>query len=175
MSTTESAVPNIQIRRCSSADADELSRIARAAKSHWGYPEEWLKLWEKDLTFRPDYIRANPVYKAVSEGSTVGVYGLGKLDSRPELEHLWVDPAWLGRGIGRLLVDHARRTARRLGVRSLHICSDPHADDFYCKMGARRVGEVPTLIPGRTLPLLVLECGDRAPTAKAAEGRRTAR
>lgn len=151
---------SIEIRRCRGREATELTRISRAAKGHWGYPEEWLRLWEEDLTFQPGYIRANPVYKAVLEGIAAGVYGLSNLASRPELEHLWVDPPWLGRGIGRRLLQHARRTAWRLGIPSLRISSDPHAEGFYLKMGAQRVGEVPTLIPGRTLPLLILECRD---------------
>jgi hypothetical protein len=39
----------------------------------------------------------------------------------------------------------------------LRIASDPFAEGFYRRMGARRVGVVPSTPRGRTLPLLLLD------------------
>lgn len=72
------------------------------------------------------------------------------------LEHLWVAPTHIGTGIGRRLVAHATERLRAEGVRTVRIESDPNAEGFYVKMGARRVGEVASTPAGRTLPLLVL-------------------
>ena len=44
--------------------------------------------------------------------------------------------------------------AAALGVTALSIESDPHAEGFYLRLGARRIGEVPSTLPGRVLPLL---------------------
>lgn len=45
--------------------------------------------------------------------------------------------------------------ARALGLSSLLIDADPNAEGFYLRMGAERVGEVPSgSISGRMLPLL---------------------
>lgn len=74
-----------------------------------------------------------------------------------ELVHMWIDPQHIGAGVGRLLFDHAVRTARSIGGSSLRIVSDPHAAGFYLRMGARCVGEVPSIPEGRMLPLLALE------------------
>jgi predicted N-acetyltransferase YhbS len=62
----------------------------------------------------------------------------------------------MGRGIGRMLLDDALRTARACGARALVIDSDPHAEGFYLRMGAARTGEVPADVAGvrRVLPRL---------------------
>lgn len=82
-----------------------------------------------------------------------------------ELEHFWVEPSSIGRGLGRTLFDHAVATARTAGGRSLFIDSDPNAEPFYERMGAERVGWTRTDVCGecRELPRLcfVLRPGDR--------------
>ncbi len=67
---------------------------------------------------------------------------------------MWVAPERVGGG-GAALFAHAVETARAEGASQLRISSDPNAEGFYVKMGARRVGEVPSRPPGRMLPLLV--------------------
>jgi hypothetical protein len=61
--------------------------------------------------------------------------------------------------MGALMFSHAVATLRAGGARRLRIASDPYAEGFYLKMGARRVGEWPSTPRGRTLPLLMLEVG----------------
>ncbi|MGH8733407.1 MAG: D-glycero-beta-D-manno-heptose 1,7-bisphosphate 7-phosphatase [Burkholderiales bacterium] len=46
--------------------------------------------------------------------------------------------------------------ARAAGARRIEIASDPNAIGFYRKLGARRVGDVPSKPRGRRLPLLRL-------------------
>jgi GNAT superfamily N-acetyltransferase len=58
------------------------------------------------------------------------------------LDYLWVEPESMGRGLGRALLSHALETARTHGAARLAIDSDPHAEEFYRRMGARCVGEV---------------------------------
>ena len=76
-----------------------------------------------------------------------------------ELEHFWVDPAHMGRGVGRALLEHAIATSRRLGATAIDISSDPNAEEFYLRFGACRVGEVSAPVDGqpRSLPRLELE------------------
>jgi predicted N-acetyltransferase YhbS len=86
----------------------------------------------------------------------VGFYVLSGRAPVLELEHCWVQPARVGRGIGACLVADAAAKARALGATTLRIASDPFAEGFYRRMGARRVGVVPSTPRGRTLPLLQL-------------------
>lgn len=51
------------------------------------------------------------------------------------LDDLFVDPAWMGRGVGRALVHDAATTARRLGLASIEVTANDHARGFYEKVG----------------------------------------
>lgn len=147
------------IRRARADEADALTALARAAKAHWGYPAAWLAAWEVALTFTPGSIAADPVYVAPGpDGTPDGCYALGREGAATTLEHLWVRPDAMGRGLGRALLAHAARTAAALGADRLQIDSDPHAEGFYLRAGAVRVGEIPADVAGtrRTLPRLML-------------------
>jgi GNAT superfamily N-acetyltransferase len=73
---------------------------------------------------------------------------------------LFVDPQWIGQGLGSQLLEHASLAARHLGWSAVRIEADPFAAPFYEHMGAVRVGVVRSeLIAGRTLPLLRMPLG----------------
>lgn len=149
----------IEIGRASPGDADALTRIAFAAKRHWGYPERWISYWGESLTITPEFVRDNEVYAAVSGGEPFGFYAITGTGRELELEHLWVLPAWIGSGAGRLLFEHAMDKAASQGAKSVKIEADPNAEGFYLRMGARRVGENVYEIEGqrRVLPLMAVD------------------
>jgi GNAT superfamily N-acetyltransferase len=134
-----------------------LTRIAYAAMAHWGYPEEGLTLWRNALTITEDLVTRSPVYGAWVDGTLVGFYALSGAGDVRALEHLWVLPARMSSGIGRTLVRHLLTLVRAGGGHGLRIASDPNAEASYLRLGARRVGEVPSTPTGRTLPLLLLD------------------
>ncbi|HEV8583702.1 MAG TPA: GNAT family N-acetyltransferase [Methylomirabilota bacterium] len=145
------------IRRALPAEAPALTRIAHAAKRHWRYPEDWIALWRDALTVTPWFVERAPVYCAEAGGALAGFYALIGRAPTTDLEHCWVRPAYIGRGIGARLVAHAAKTARAAGATTLRIASDPFAEGFYRRMGARPAGTVPSTPRGRTLPLLLLK------------------
>jgi GNAT superfamily N-acetyltransferase len=146
----------VKIVRALPEDAAELSALARAAKAHWGYPETWLRSWGGVLTLTPAYIRAHPKFAAVSEGRIVGFFAAVMRGDDALLEHLWVLPAEMGKGVGRLLFESAEAHARTAGAARLKVECDPHAEGFYVRMGAVKRGHVPAPMEGleRFLPLL---------------------
>ena len=161
----------IRIRRARPADCDELTRLAHAAKRYWRYPETMIRLWKPDLTVTPRFVVDHPVYCAVRGAKVVGFYAVSGSRGARELEHLWVDPAHIGSGVGRLLFTHLLRRLRALGATRLRIVSDPNAEGFYRAMGAQRAGEVPSRPAARRLPLLLLRLQRtkrRRPAAAAA-------
>ena len=149
---------NTRIRRTQPEEFAVLTQIARAAKRHWGYPERWLDLWEDALTITPEFISNNEVYVAIYEGKIVGFYALTVDGSKLVLEHMWVAPQHIGMNVGRMLFSHAVEKAASLNASVIEIESDPHAEDFYKRMGAQRIGEVSSEIDGqpRLLPRLVV-------------------
>ena len=148
-----------RIDRARAQDAGRLTEIAHAAKRHWGYAEDLMQLWKGDLTVTPAFIDSHPVYCAVVGADVAGFYALSRDGDTFDLEHMWVDPHHMGRGVGARLFAHALSTVRGLGGTRLEITSDPNAEGFYRRMGAQRVGEVASAPAGRTLPLLVMRVG----------------
>src|SRR5207237_1327623 len=58
------------------------------------------------------------------------------------LDALFVEPAWIGRDVGRELFEHAIEVSLKLGASRLVAVADPNVADFYRRMGARFEGEV---------------------------------
>ena len=146
----------MEIRRAKPEDAEKLSHIASASKAHWKYPETWLELWKDALTVTPEIILENEVFAITDNDEIVGFYELVVKENSAELEHLWINPESIGFGIGRLLFVHALEKAVSLGAKKLNIKSDPNAEGFYKKMGAKRIGNDISEIEGneRILPLM---------------------
>jgi GNAT superfamily N-acetyltransferase len=150
----------MEIIRATPAMAARLTELAFAAKRSWGYPARWITLWNDLLTITPEIIQTNEVYAAVlADAAIAGFYALLPDRPMPRLEHLWVLPALMGRGIGRALFAHALERASALGATQIQIESDPQAEGFYLRMGARRLGETVTDLDGqrRILPILVAD------------------
>jgi GNAT superfamily N-acetyltransferase len=142
------------IIRAKAEDAETLTEIAHAAKRHWGYPENWIRAWRDILTMRPEFIAENTAYCAIEDDRPIGFYILTREADGIHLDHLWVLPDAMGRGIGRALFEHAAAQAVELKFDSIKIESDPNAEDFYTRMGAIRVGTAVSEVEGtrRELP-----------------------
>jgi GNAT superfamily N-acetyltransferase len=151
------------IGRARPEDAATLTHIAFSAKRSWGYPEKWIDAWRSVLTIQPEFVANHETYAATIEGRLVGFYALSPEGGGMQLLHLWVLPDAMGQGLGRALFLHALGRTRELGFRKLEIESDPNAEDFYRRMGARRVGARQTEVEGqrRELPLLTYAIDDK--------------
>jgi len=148
------------IRPARPTEADRLTQVAHAAKRHWGYPEAWMAAWREALTFTPGWTAAHPVWVATeADDVPVACVALRVDGDAAEVEHLWVAPAAMGRGLGRALFEHAARAACEQGAVALFIDSDPSAEPFYQRMGAERVGWARADVLGerRDLPRLRLD------------------
>ncbi|MEO6003471.1 MAG: GNAT family N-acetyltransferase [Opitutus sp.] len=141
------------IRPAQPHEAAALTEIAFAAKRSWGYPEAWIQQWAESLTVTDTFIREHATFVASMDRVTVGfaalVQGVKTAErSVSRLEHLWVRPEWMGRGIGRSLFAAGEAVAREAGSDVLTIESDPHAEAFYQRQGAITVGQIPADIEG---------------------------
>ena len=147
----------MRIRTARVGDVDLLTEIAHQAKQYWGYPDDWMRQWSGALTFDGGALSTMKVFVAEDEGGVLGFYALAGGGATVDLEHLWVRPRAMGRGVGRSLVEHAVATAAAGGADVVAIEADPYAEPFYRRVGAVRVGESPAPMPGapdRVLPVL---------------------
>lgn len=149
------------------ARADELPLIQDVllrSKALWGYDEAFMAAVRDDLTLPPEYLATTHTYLCAEDNRIAGFYGLRLHGAEAELVDLFVAPEAMGRGVGRKLWEHAVALARSHRCRRLRWESDPNAESFYLRMGARRVGlRESSIVPGRALPLMALELDTTQP------------
>jgi GNAT superfamily N-acetyltransferase len=136
-------------------ECELLSELALRSKGYWGYDAEFLEACRAELTLVPeDVARLTVRVTERSDGHVIAFYALGPLDdSAGEVRFFFIDPPFIGTGVGRRLFEDLLATARSAAIRSLRIEADPGAASFYERMGAARVGETPSnSIPARLLP-----------------------
>jgi predicted N-acetyltransferase YhbS len=152
----------ITIRRAREAEAAELTALCHRSKAHWSYDAAFMAQSRAALTITPAFIATRRVFVAEDEsGRLLGVSSVAALPEQErchDLVHLFVEPGVIQSGVGRRLFEAAANKARDDGARRLVILADPHAAEFYRRLGARDAGEAPSdSIPGRMLPLLHFE------------------
>jgi GNAT superfamily N-acetyltransferase len=138
----------LEIRRARVDEAAMLSRLAMAAKAHWGYDARTLEGWRTLLEVSAAHIAATHAHVGEADGEVVGFYTLAAAARDWELDNLWVVPQSMDRGFGRALLEHALRIAREGGADAVTVDADPHAEPFYLACGAVRVGEIAAPIEG---------------------------
>ena len=131
-----------------------------------GRPDEALALeslqrrasdvWEEyrvRLAAHPDAIA--PPHQAIAEGRVrVAVDASGCLlgfsvvlpveDGRCELDDLFVEPDWMRRGVGRILVDDLAARAAAAGASYVDVVANPNALGFYSRLGFQVTGQTST-------------------------------
>ena len=151
----------LSFRSALATDAVKLSRLAQRSKAYWGYPQEFMLACEEELAVPAQAIERGEIHYevALERQQLVGFSALeGLSDGEIELGALFVDPPYIGQGVGRQLMTRAKSRAAQLGARVLTIQGDPHALAFYRAAGAKLCGERESgSIPGRMLPLLRIE------------------
>ncbi|TMJ63419.1 MAG: GNAT family N-acetyltransferase [Alphaproteobacteria bacterium] len=138
-------------------EAAALSELCFHSKQVWGYDDAFMAQVRQALRVKPKEIAAGNVWvAAAADQSIAGVVSLapGGEPASLDLDKLFIEPGWIGRGFGRLLLTHAVAEARRRGATRLTIMADPNAAAFYERNGARFIRMAPSdAIPGRFVPL----------------------
>jgi GNAT superfamily N-acetyltransferase len=153
---------DVRIRAAEPQDADRLREIFTAAKSSWGYDAGLVREAAADLDLSPEALLTKEVYVAEVGGQPVGFTSLVPGPDFWLLDDLWVGPAWMGRGIGRMLFTYASNRAREAGAHRLEWESDPNAVGFYEKMGGEYLRDSEPTSWGRVLPVMGVELSGRA-------------
>jgi GNAT superfamily N-acetyltransferase len=154
----------IEIRDTLVEEADTLSDIRMRSKGHWGYSRETLETWRAAMVVTAAYIHSATVRSIFVDGCLVGFYALKKEDGL--LDHLWLVPEVIGKGVGRFAFAHACSVAHGIGMQTLLIISDVDAAGFYVKMGAEKVGEFYSPHQNRMLPKYLFCISDESPETK---------
>jgi len=151
----------LRIRPASRKDAPFLTALALRSKAHWGYSDEFMAACLEELTYTPERIETPQIFGHIcmSNERPVGFYVLERTGAdTAELEALFVEPEYVGQGIGKMLIRHAKEQAGKLGIAAIVIQGDPNAQLFYTAIGALPCGTRESdSIPGRQLPLFTIK------------------
>lgn len=156
----------MRIRVARADEAGLLGSIAFESKAHWNYSPEVMDGWRDALAVHLEPMALRPAFVAEVGGVVAGFCQVVSQGEVPCLEHLWVRPAFMGRGVGRALLERASATLAELGYARMHIDAEPKAESFYRHCGASRDGEVAAPIagePDRVRPQMTLLLAPPAP------------
>ena len=148
----------IQLRDARQDELPSLGELCLRSKAVWGYDDAFMTACQNELTLRPDELQSTHLQVAERDSTVVGLAQVKVTDTDADLLKLFVEPALLRSGVGRLLFEWATARARGLGAVRMIIEADPDAAPFYERMGARYAGFAPSQsIPGRMLPRMQME------------------
>lgn len=143
----------VRIQKAAYQDCDKLTFLAQRSKAYWGYSQTFMDACQQDLTITPEDIDRSIIHIALENDICMGFYCLyphGLL-----LEALFVEPVYIGKGIGKVLWKDLIGQAEAQKIPFFDIESDPEAEGFYRAMGATRIGQVTSSIfNDRKLPFL---------------------
>ena len=150
----------IQLRDACKSELPSLSELCLRSKAVWGYDDAFMTACRAELTLHPEELRSTSLQLAVRDSTVVGLTQVKVTDTDADLLKLFVEPALLRSGVGRLLFEWATARARGLGAVRMMIEADPGAVPFYERMGARHAGFAPSQsILGRMLPCMQMDLG----------------
>lgn len=147
----------MKIEKAHIDDHEILSEIAFEGKGYWNYGEEQLEAWRDNLTISKDYIKENEVYKLIEVDKTIGFYSLILIDkSTIKIDFLFMFPEFIGKGVGKFLLESCIETAKKMSVKRIILDADPNAEDFYKHFGFVIYEKMESSIKNRFLPQMEL-------------------
>lgn len=151
------------IRALRIEELDFVSGLAVRSKGHWGYSQDFLDACKEELSITPCEFHNSKFHFRVMEHKNriIGYYAVCHLDPNTyELDALFVEPAFIGKGVGKKLMDHAKALVTELAGTKITLQAEPRAEPFYLKAGAHIVGKKESQsIRGRYLSLLEIDLG----------------
>ena len=147
----------ISIRAARPDEGERLRQIAIDAKGHWGYDRDWIRSWAAQGDFSAEALLGKPVLVAEAAGGAVGFAALIPQGAVAVLDDLWVEPAWIGHGVGTKLFEECVIRARELGAERMEWEAEPNAVGFYEKLGGRYFRDSEPTVWGRIVPVMGID------------------
>jgi GNAT superfamily N-acetyltransferase len=147
----------VLIRDAWAAEQRSLTELQRRASMHWGAYREQLVAHRDAVEVPVDQIEAGLVRVAELGAEVVGFAVLLEPERDAcELDGLFVEPAHMGAGVGRALIEDAMRIARERGATRIDVVANPEAAASYERLGFSGAEQVPTRFgPARRMRLPV--------------------
>ncbi len=145
----------MKIEKAIKNDTNDLTELTIRSKSHWNYSKEQIEKWRDDLTVSETYILEKEVYKLINGNDIIGYYSYFRInDLDVKLENLFIEPKFIGKGFGKLLMTDFLQRIRKIKFEKIILDADPNVEKFYEQIGFKVVGKLETSIKNRFLPIM---------------------
>jgi GNAT superfamily N-acetyltransferase len=128
------------------------------SKKSWGYEDSFMLSIAHDMRVHREQLEREHAIVAEDGEGVVG-YALMRVDDEHAvLRDLFIEPRYIRKGIGTMLLHHMLTFARNHGAKRVSLVSDPHATKFYERHGFVWIGqEASAYVAGRFLPVMAHE------------------
>lgn len=148
----------MKIEKAIKHDSKGLTELTIRSKSYWNYSKEQIEKWRDELTISENHINEKEVYKLTIDNEIIGYYSFfGINDSEVKLENLFLEPKFIGKGFGKILMNDFLHRIQRSEFNRIILDADPNAENFYQKIGFKVVGKLETSIENRFLPIMEMK------------------
>lgn len=145
----------MKVERATEEDHVALTALTKKSKAFWGYSPQQMRSWDEVLTITQDYISNNETFKLVSEDKIIGYYSLLSINAETlKIDNLFICPDFIGKGHGKILMNHIFQKAVSEKCTAIILESDPNAELFYSRFGFTTIRQTETSPGNRSLPLM---------------------
>jgi len=146
----------LKIRRARPSEADAARALIGRSMAVWDKPHGYLEEAVGLMSLSPEDVERDEAWVLDDGTQIVGFLRVSVSGTDAEIEELHLEPAWIGRGLGRRLFEQAVERARAVGAERLVWSTDRYALGFYLTMGGVITGSEPSGIAGDE-PLTLME------------------
>lgn len=130
----------MEIRRAQSDNLLQINELIASSRAHWNFPREYFQASLALLKIDLNYLSENLCFEIHEDGQLAGFFSITEKRGEKYLDHLWILPRLLHRGLGRAACQHIDAIAVQQGWRTLLTCPEPEAEGFYVRQGFRDTG-----------------------------------
>jgi N-acetylglutamate synthase-like GNAT family acetyltransferase len=133
------------IRAARGSEREALEALQRRSSMHGPMYRAQLAAHPEAIELPAEQLAAGDVRVAEQAGRVVGfAVLLERAGDACELDGLFVEPDRMRAGVGRRLVEDAKRLARKRGATRIEVVANPQATAFYAAVGFEPAGEAQT-------------------------------
>lgn len=148
----------MKIQKAKPEDHIRLTEITKKSKAFWGYSKEQILAWDNQLTITSAYIQNNPVFNLVEKNKIMGYYSyIIEENNQVKLDNLFLLPEYIGKGFGLYLMNDFLQRMQNEKCQKIILDSEPNAEQFYQKLGFKKIGEFETSIKNRFMPIMEMD------------------
>lgn len=148
----------MKILKANPNDYEILTQITKLSKAYWGYSKEQILKWNDNLTISEVYIINNNTFKLSFEDKIIGYYSyIIEKENDIKLDNLFILPECIGKGYGRFLIKDFLNRMKNQNFKKIILQSEPNAEEFYTKMGFKKIGAFETSIKNRFMPIMEIK------------------